>query len=211
MSRGEDRPPSSPRCDECERTGVKIVRKFRGHRYCRTCYGRMFKRKLCPKCGNFARLPVHITNAVCRSCERSRPCVRCGRTMTRVGKMTAYGPACGRVRALLQRAGAVRGMRDAFHAARPQPAARTRPSACALGACAPITGPARPADGTDHCKRVPTVGAGSVLRAASRAKSLARNAPEPCPPGADANAGTATGRQSSSNAFASTARPSHPR
>ena len=95
MSQGEDRPPSASRCDECEHPGVKIARKFRGLRYCRTCYARMFKRKLCPKCGSFARLPVHITNAVCRSCEQSRPCVRCGRTMTRVGKMTAYGPACG--------------------------------------------------------------------------------------------------------------------
>ena len=87
-------PPASV-CDECGREGVKISRKHKGHRYCQTCYARMFKRRLCPKCGNFSRLPVHITNAVCRSCERSRPCVRCGTTMTRVGKMTAYGPACG--------------------------------------------------------------------------------------------------------------------
>ena len=95
MSPGEDLLPSAARCDECEREGVKISRKYRGRRYCQTCYGRMFKRRLCPKCGNFARLPIHIENATCRSCARSQPCVRCGRTMTRVGRMTAYGPACG--------------------------------------------------------------------------------------------------------------------
>ena len=95
MSRDEDSLLSKSRCDECELEDVKISRKYRGHRYCQTCYGRVFKRRPCPKCKNFARLPIHIANAVCRTCERTQPCVRCGRFMTRVGRMTAYGPACG--------------------------------------------------------------------------------------------------------------------
>ena len=85
---------SNTTCGECRRSGVRIARVHRGERYCQTCYKRMFKRRLCPKCGNFARLPRLERDAVCLKCENARPCVRCGRTRYRTGMRTAYGPAC---------------------------------------------------------------------------------------------------------------------
>ena len=81
-------------CDECSRKQVEIARVYRGHRYCRTCYAREFKHRACPGCGETARLPREFPKAVCRKCERARPCVRCGRQMERMGMRTAYGPAC---------------------------------------------------------------------------------------------------------------------
>ena len=53
-----------------------------------------FKRKLCPGCGNFARLPVRQFGAVCRACERLKPCVRCHRAGRKIGRLTPDGPAC---------------------------------------------------------------------------------------------------------------------
>ena len=84
----------STNCDECLRSGVKIARVHRGERFCETCYQRMFKRRLCPRCGNFARLPRLEPDATCLKCENARPCVRCGRTKYRTGMRTPYGPAC---------------------------------------------------------------------------------------------------------------------
>ena len=81
-------------CDECRRRGVRIVRVHRGERFCEACYKRLFKRRMCPQCGNFARLPRLEPHAVCLTCENARPCVRCGRTGVRVGMRTPYGPAC---------------------------------------------------------------------------------------------------------------------
>ena len=85
---------NATRCSECRRHGVRIVRVHRGERFCQTCYKRLFKRRLCPQCGNFARLPRFEQNAVCLTCENARPCVRCGKTDVRVGMRTPYGPAC---------------------------------------------------------------------------------------------------------------------
>lgn len=84
----------NPTCDECGRTAIKIMRVYKSHRYCGTCYARVFKRLLCPSCKNFARLPRNISGAICRKCDTKKPCVRCGATEYRIGKITAYGPAC---------------------------------------------------------------------------------------------------------------------
>ncbi len=84
-------------CDDCGARNVRIARVYKGIRYCSTCYKRMFKRRMCG-CGNFARLPVRLPEAVCRACERLKPCVRCGRPAAgpdkKIGKLTPYGPAC---------------------------------------------------------------------------------------------------------------------
>ena len=85
---------NATRCSECHRHGVRIVRVHRGERFCQACYKRLFKRRLCPQCGNFARLPRLERNAICLTCENARPCVRCGKTDVRVGMRTPYGPAC---------------------------------------------------------------------------------------------------------------------
>ncbi|MBN6739419.1 hypothetical protein JKG47_02475 [Acidithiobacillus sp. MC6.1] len=81
-------------CDECGKRGRKITRVHHGHKYCPTCYAREFKHRLCPKCGNYARLPRMDMAAVCRRCAVDRPCLRCGKTDFRVGQVTRSGPVC---------------------------------------------------------------------------------------------------------------------
>lgn len=85
---------SQLRCDECGRGVEKIHRVHKDHRYCVTCYARVFKRRLCPKCGELARLPRNEPDAICRRCEVAKPCVRCGKTEYEIGKITSYGPVC---------------------------------------------------------------------------------------------------------------------
>lgn len=82
-------------CDECGKDVDRIWRVHKGHKYCSTCYAREFKRRLCPKCGNFAKLLKSDPNAICQKCELAKPCARCGKTDYEVGKITAYGPVCG--------------------------------------------------------------------------------------------------------------------
>ena len=81
-------------CDECGKDVAKIWRVHKGHKFCSTCYARVFKRRLCPKCGNFAKLPKNDESAVCLNCEVDKPCARCGAVDYSVGKITQYGPVC---------------------------------------------------------------------------------------------------------------------
>lgn len=81
-------------CGECCRSMAKAKKVHRGKRYCETCYARLFKRRACAGCGNFARLPIFHSGAKCRACELNEPCVRCKRPGRPVGMLTPYGPAC---------------------------------------------------------------------------------------------------------------------
>lgn len=81
-------------CDECGREVDKIHRVHKGVRYCVTCYARCFKRRMCPRCGNFARLLKSDPLAICRRCETKKPCARCGKVDYEMGKITPYGPVC---------------------------------------------------------------------------------------------------------------------
>lgn len=81
-------------CDGCGRKVSSIKRAYRGKRYCAACYKRIFKRAMCQECGNFARLPMNKPKAICRECERKRPCVRCGRSGRPISKVTVYGNVC---------------------------------------------------------------------------------------------------------------------
>lgn len=81
-------------CNECGKDVAKIWRIHNGHKFCSTCYARVFKRRMCPKCGNFARLPKNDASAVCLNCQAAKPCARCGETDYLVGKITQYGPVC---------------------------------------------------------------------------------------------------------------------
>ena len=83
------------RCDVPNCTNTKVHRVRRELRYCNTCYSRLFKRLMCPSCGNFGRLLVLDKEvARCRHCEAKDPCVRCLKSGKPVGLMTRYGPAC---------------------------------------------------------------------------------------------------------------------
>lgn len=94
MSPDHDDRMSKQQCDECGRFVAKIWRIYKAHRYCSTCYARVFKHRNCPKCGNCARLPRNDANALCRRCEIDRPCARCGKIDYEIGKITPYGPVC---------------------------------------------------------------------------------------------------------------------
>lgn len=82
-------------CDKCGKPSAKIWRAYKGNKYCGTCYARMFKRRMCPQCGNFALLHKDEPDAVCSKCQIAKPCVRCGKTDYQIGKITLYGPVCG--------------------------------------------------------------------------------------------------------------------
>lgn len=84
-------------CSGCGRVMEKAHRRYNAERFCATCYARLFKRRLCPACGCFARLPSDGV-AICRKCESARPCVRCGESGRNVGLMTKYGPVCNACR-----------------------------------------------------------------------------------------------------------------
>ena len=81
-------------CDFCSRANVRIKRRHRGLRYCATCYAREFKPRICPGCGDTARLPVTDVDAVCSTCERRAPCIRCAKVDERRGRNTADGRLC---------------------------------------------------------------------------------------------------------------------
>lgn len=87
-------PPLACACHECGRAMSKAKKIYHEKRFCEACYARLFKRQICPACGNFARLPVFDASAVCRTCEVKKPCVRCHRSGLKIGKLTAQGPAC---------------------------------------------------------------------------------------------------------------------
>lgn len=81
-------------CHGCGCEMVKATRVHAGKRYCKTCYPRLFKRRMCPSCGDLARLPVFDQAAHCSACERARPCVRCEKVEFETGLRTKYGPVC---------------------------------------------------------------------------------------------------------------------
>lgn len=81
-------------CAGCGREMAKAKKVHAGKRYCGTCYPRLFKRRMCAACGNFARLPVFDLAARCAACERAGPCVRCGKTEFETALRTEYGPVC---------------------------------------------------------------------------------------------------------------------
>jgi hypothetical protein len=85
-------PPPCREGHDC--VGRRIHRVYRGRRYCHTCYVRLFKRSLCPGCGNFGRIHIDEKDARCLSCETKAPCVRCTDIGKPVGLMTKNGPAC---------------------------------------------------------------------------------------------------------------------
>lgn len=85
---------SAAGCHQCGRSMVKAKKVHNHCRYCGTCYARLFKRRLCPACGDFARLPTFDGEAKCGPCERAGSCVRCGKTQFSIGMRSEYGPVC---------------------------------------------------------------------------------------------------------------------
>ena len=83
-----------PHCCNCGAKTRWAKRIYKEGRYCSKCYYREFTSNQCPTCGKTARILATDKEAECRSCERSKPCVRCGKSSFRIGKMSKYGPVC---------------------------------------------------------------------------------------------------------------------
>lgn len=86
--------PTRSSCYECGREMAKAKKVYAGNRYCGTCYPRLFKRRMCPSCGNHARLPIFDLTADCAVCERAAPCVRCCKVEFETALLTQFGPVC---------------------------------------------------------------------------------------------------------------------
>lgn len=83
-------------CSECGKYPKVLHRRYKGNTYCQSCYQRIFKHRACPECSQMARLPIHLPNAICRQCERNRPCIRCGVKGNKLGKFHELGPVCNK-------------------------------------------------------------------------------------------------------------------
>ena len=81
-------------CNGCEKSVLKIKKRYKGKRYCSACYAQIFIKKVCFGCGAFARLPRSDDQAMCNECIKKLPCVRCSLRNKPIGKITEYGPVC---------------------------------------------------------------------------------------------------------------------
>ena len=81
-------------CHGCNQPVSFIKKRYKGKKYCSTCYARIFKKRLCPSCGDFARLPRDDEQAICNECIKKQPCIRCNQTNKPIGKLTEYGVVC---------------------------------------------------------------------------------------------------------------------
>lgn len=81
-------------CDSCGKCVVNIKKKYKGKKFCATCYARVFSKRLCLGCGEFARLPKNDDEARCNECIKKQPCIRCNLSNKPIGKLTEYGPVC---------------------------------------------------------------------------------------------------------------------
>ncbi|MGQ1305351.1 transposase [Acinetobacter baumannii] len=81
-------------CGGCEKVVDKFKKRYKADKYCSTCYARIFKKRLCPSCGEEARLPKNDDQAICNQCIKKQPCIRCNQIDKPIGKITEYGLVC---------------------------------------------------------------------------------------------------------------------
>ena len=81
-------------CHGCNQSVSSIKKRYKGKKYCSTCYARIFQKRLCPSCGDFARLPMDDEQAICNECIKKQPCIRCNQSNKPIGKLTEYGVVC---------------------------------------------------------------------------------------------------------------------
>lgn len=81
-------------CNGCDKTVINIKKRYKGKKYCSTCYSRIFKKLVCLSCQEFARLPRNDEQAICNTCIKKQPCIRCNQIGKPIGKLTEYGAVC---------------------------------------------------------------------------------------------------------------------
>lgn len=81
-------------CYFCDREVHNYSKKYMGQGYCSTCAARLFASKPCSECGQLYKLPTADKNALCISCIKQSPCIRCNRIGRPIGKITKQGFVC---------------------------------------------------------------------------------------------------------------------
>lgn len=81
-------------CNGCDKTVINIKKRYKGKKYCSTCYARIFKKQVCPSCHEYTRLPRNDEQAICNTCIKKQPCIRCNQIGKPIGKLTEYGVVC---------------------------------------------------------------------------------------------------------------------
>jgi len=82
-------------CDICSNPLKNWDYRYRGKHYCRSCYDHHFSLKTCTKCGKKKMIFNELKTPVCKICQiKDKPCIRCGREITRFGKIIELGPVC---------------------------------------------------------------------------------------------------------------------
>lgn len=147
-------PPVEQHCGECGRGMLKAHRIYHGRRFCLACYSRVFGRRDCPRCSLPARLPKSDLSAVCTKCELDVPCIRCGKVEYKIGKVTAYGPACTScaVYFRISRASAVPEHPNNLAASMADAPSAQSPLRATCGSCRRHRAIAILLDGIPHCK-----------------------------------------------------------
>ncbi len=82
-------------CGQCKQFAEHFPRKYRGKRYCASCYSYFFISKTCSHCGEKKRIHRDDKKSLCRSCiSKITPCFRCHRIGRPVGQINQYGLLC---------------------------------------------------------------------------------------------------------------------
>ena len=81
-------------CYSCDREVHNYSKKYFGQGYCPTCAARLFTLKPCSTCGQLCKLLTADKNALCISCIKQLPCIRCKRIGRPIGKITRQGFVC---------------------------------------------------------------------------------------------------------------------
>lgn len=82
-------------CSFCDETIINWDYRYRGKHYCRKCYDILFRLQTCSVCGRQKKISINLKVPVCKICQvKDKPCIRCGKTKYKPGKIIADGPVC---------------------------------------------------------------------------------------------------------------------
>ena len=82
-------------CDQCKQYSDHFPRRYRGKRFCGSCYWYFFIKRECSECHQIKRIHRAEKRPLCYHCySKVTPCARCGRIGRPVGKCLETGILC---------------------------------------------------------------------------------------------------------------------
>lgn len=82
-------------CDQCKQYSDHFPRRYRGKRFCGSCYWYFFIKRECSECHQIKRIHRAEKRPLCYHCySKVTPCSRCGRVGRPVGKCLETGILC---------------------------------------------------------------------------------------------------------------------